>query len=755
VRARSTRPWPTYLLAMLCVAAIVVAYAVVGPASQSSGQSARTTTVKRGVVQSTVSGSGTLSAAAKVGVNFASSGTLERVYVSAGQHVYAGELLAEIDPISAKSSLRLAEMDLANEEAAYQEAVEGLTPVEQRQDSISAAQAHASVSSAKQSLAQAEESARSDAATARAAVAQSEQSLKATEQSVKLEAKSQQDSVSQAIAQREADQKSLGEAKTQLSEAKAALETAKADSGSAGSNSEKAKPETGQSALSAAESKVSAAESAVKSDEAKVVQDNNSIASEQNNQAAVTLKDQQSIASARNAVANAKQSQATTELKDRQSIAQEHTNVKSAELSLQSTLAANEAKAAPPTNSTVVSAENSVKSAELSVENARRTLEETKLYAPAEGVVASIKNSVGEAVTGTGSGSAGSSDETGSTGSSGTAGNSSHSATGGTSGSTATSSATSGTSGTAGSGSHGGAVGAGGTSGAGGASGSGNAGANGAGDSGTSGTGASTPDGSEGGNLGSGNTPAKASDAFYAGGGALRDIADPSGTGTSGAGSGAGASSSGSSGEGSSSSSSFIELVDLRGYQLVVTLSESEILRVHMGQIATVTVEALEGRKFAAHVTDVAVLSSSSSSSGSSGAVSYDVTFQLDQTESGLKPGMSATAEIVVSEAEGINVPTSAIKAGSVTVLRGGKQVTQSVSTGMAGNSSTIVLSGLNVGETVVLPTVSTGTGSSSSLFGGRGISRSGLGGLGGGLGKSGFPGGGGGVFISPAGGPP
>ena len=83
---------------------------------------------------------------------------------------------------------------------------------------------------------------------------------------------------------------------------------------------------------------------------------------------------------------------------------------------------------------------------------------------------------------------------------------------------------------------------------------------------------------------------------------------------------------------------------------------------MHVGQIATVTVEALEGRKFAAEVVSLPVLSTSSS-----GVVSYDVTFQLDQVEPDLKPGMSATAEVVVKQAEGVNVPTSAISADTVT----------------------------------------------------------------------------------------
>jgi hypothetical protein len=170
---------------------------------------------------------------------------------------------------------------------------------------------------------------------------------------------------------------------------------------------------------------------------------------------------------------------------------------------------------------------------------------------------------------------------------------------------------------------------------------------------------------------------------------------------------------------------------------------------VKVGQIATVTIEALEGRKLAAHVSEVAILSTSNS-----GVVSYDVTFQLDQMESGLKPGMSATAEAVVNQAEGVNVPTSAISAGTVNVVNNGKQTRQRVVTGLAGNSSTIILSGLKAGERVALP-VSTGTTSTQGARGasgrggasggraiGGGLGGGGLGG--GGLGGGGLPGGGG-----------
>jgi HlyD family secretion protein len=210
---------------------------------------------------------------------------------------------------------------------------------------------------------------------------------------------------------------------------------------------------------------------------------------------------------------------------------------------------------------------------------------------------------------------------------------------------------------------------------------------------------------------------------------------------------GASSSSSSDSGSSSSSSSAFAVLSDLSSMQLVVALSESEIGNVKVGQIATVTVEALEGRKLAAHVSEVATLSTSSS-----GVVSYDVTFQLDQMEAGLKPGMSATAEVVVKQAEGVNVPTTAISADSVTVVRDGKDVRQRVVTGLAGNTSTIILSGLKAGETVVLP-AATSTSSSTSLTSRLSRLAGGGGGGGGAGGGGGFGGGGGAAFFRGGGG--
>lgn len=229
-------------------------------------------------------------------------------------------------------------------------------------------------------------------------------------------------------------------------------------------------------------------------------------------------------------------------------------------------------------------------------------------------------------------------------------------------------------------------------------------------------------------------------------GSAASGSAGAEGSGKGSAAAGAGSGSSGASGASSSSSSvsAFAVLSDLSTMKLVVPLSESEVGSVKRGQPATVTVEALKGVELAAHVSEVAELPTSNG-----GVVSYDVTFELDQLEVGVKAGMSAGAEVVVAQAEGVNVPTSAISDGSVTVIHSGKQVRRPVTTGLAGNSSTIILSGLNAGERVVLPLSSTsGTSSLLSRLAGRG------GALGGGLGGGAALGGGGFARRALGGGP-
>jgi hypothetical protein len=177
-----------------------------------------------------------------------------------------------------------------------------------------------------------------------------------------------------------------------------------------------------------------------------------------------------------------------------------------------------------------------------------------------------------------------------------------------------------------------------------------------------------------------------------------------------------------------------------------VSVSEADIGKVKVGRAATVTVDAVPGLKLSGHVSAVGVVASSSSSS--SGAVSYPVTIVLDQGSSSAKAGMSASADIVVSQVSGLSVPTQAVSVSSVTLVRNGKHVTTPVQTGVVGDSTTQIVSGVKAGDEVYVesPSAAAGaaaTGSASSSP--QGGARTGAGGgFGGGFGGGGgFPGGG------------
>jgi multidrug efflux pump subunit AcrA (membrane-fusion protein) len=228
-----------------------------------------------------------------------------------------------------------------------------------------------------------------------------------------------------------------------------------------------------------------------------------------------------------------------------------------------------------------------------------------------------------------------------------------------------------------------------------------------------------------------------------------------SSSGAGGGGAGAGGGGSGSSS--SSSSSGFIVLAQLSHFKMDVSLTESDIGKVKVGQAATVTVNAAEGEQFAAHVTSIGVLAASGSS-GTSSAVSYPVSLTLDQTGSRLKAGMSASADIITAQESGVSVPNQALQGSTVTVVRNGKRIRQDVQTGTAGDSSTIIASGLSAGEQVLVTSRSATAGAAAAggaAAGANGAGRRfGSGGFGGGGVGQVFRGGGGGG-PAPAGGKP
>jgi|HubBroStandDraft_2_1064218.scaffolds.fasta_scaffold00009_31 HlyD family secretion protein len=560
---RTKASWLVYALGALCAGAILAAVLLVGPASSSTTSITRTAKVAQGVVQSTVSGSGNLQAASQLNLGFKTSGTVTHIYVTQGEHVAQGQLLATLDPQSAevtleqaKASLQSAEANLAKEQETNGESSTGASSSGSGAGNASAASA-ASASDARVSY----------TATA------------------------------------------TGTPTYTSPTSPASTTTAPSDTPATTAPTSAAPPAT-----------TPASSTPASTTPASTTPANTTPASGTPAKTTPTTTSPGKRTTSRSG-SSPSNSTSTGHERDTKQTSSDGASSKST-----LSTATREANLA--------SAKAAVRSDTLTVQSDEQAVQDTKLYAPESGTIVSLGGQVGEVVSG--------------------------------SGTTRASSASSSSSG----------------------SGSSATGASGASSAARSATGSSSSTGSTG-----------------------------------------------------SSSSSLAVLSDLSSMQLVVALSESEIGSVKDGQIATVTVEALSGSKLAAHVSEVALLSTSTS-----GAVSYDVTFQLDQLVSGLKIGMSATAEVVVKQAEGLNVPTSAISVDEVTVERGGKQVRQRVLTGLAGNTSTIIASGLKAGETVVLPAAST-AGSSTSLSSrlGRagGLGAAGLGAAAGG----GLPGGGAAFF--------
>lgn len=210
---------------------------------------------------------------------------------------------------------------------------------------------------------------------------------------------------------------------------------------------------------------------------------------------------------------------------------------------------------------------------------------------------------------------------------------------------------------------------------------------------------------------------------------------------------GIGVAESSSSSSGSGSSSAFIVLSQLGRLKMEVSFSESDIGKVKVGQPATVSVSSMEGTELAGRVTKVDVLPSEGSSSG---VVEYPATITVTQSAKGVRAGMSASAEVVVEQVEGaVSVSSEAITSGpgggSVTVLEDGVEVERSVTTGLKGDETTQVLSGLKVGETVVLPEITAAAGGEGAPSGEGGAFPGGgsLPSFGSGGPPAGFPGGG------------
>lgn len=116
----------------------------------------------------------------------------------------------------------------------------------------------------------------------------------------------------------------------------------------------------------------------------------------------------------------------------------------------------------------------------------------------------------------------------------------------------------------------------------------------------------------------------------------------------------------------------FIIAEDLAAMKLEVRVDEADVGEVREGQRATFTVDAYPGRTFPASVTRIDVganasgstsSSSSTASSGTGSVVAYTAELAVDNADLQLRPGMTATADIVTTERQNVLlVPNAALR---------------------------------------------------------------------------------------------
>ncbi len=148
-------------------------------------------------------------------------------------------------------------------------------------------------------------------------------------------------------------------------------------------------------------------------------------------------------------------------------------------------------------------------------------------------------------------------------------------------------------------------------------------------------------------------------------------------------------------------------LADLSRLSVQVDLPESDVGRVHPGQLTVVTCEAFPGRRFSG---TVAAIASEGVREGRS--VSFPVTIRLAGSDLPLRPPMTVGVEITtVDEAAAITIPVEAVRridGRTEVVLRSASAAassgTRAVLVGGTDGRRQQILSGLDAGESVELP---------------------------------------------------
>ena len=154
-----------------------------------------------------------------------------------------------------------------------------------------------------------------------------------------------------------------------------------------------------------------------------------------------------------------------------------------------------------------------------------------------------------------------------------------------------------------------------------------------------------------------------------------------------------------------------LKLSDLSKMEVYVNVNENDIADISIDDLALVEVDAYDGRNFKGRVKEVAYASTVSSGGSQQQVTNFQVKIQMLEVVDGIRPGMSATVDIITAE----RLNTLSVPIQSLTSSRNGKKGTnivfvfndgivqeRVVETGIVGDRDYEVLKGLNDDEKIV-----------------------------------------------------
>jgi HlyD family secretion protein len=115
-----------------------------------------------------------------------------------------------------------------------------------------------------------------------------------------------------------------------------------------------------------------------------------------------------------------------------------------------------------------------------------------------------------------------------------------------------------------------------------------------------------------------------------------------------------------------SGSTTLCVIADMSLMKFTIDVDELDIASMEEGQEVNITADALSGRTFTGHVSNIGILGITSN-----GVTSYPVEIAIDDGED-LWPGMNVTAEIVVNSVQNVlKIPVSAVNRGNLVLVKG------------------------------------------------------------------------------------